>query len=173
MYAPEFDYYKASSVAEAIQLLGSHEGAKLIAGGHSIIPLLKLRFARPSALVDIGGIADLKGITISNGTIRIGALTTHWEIASSHDVEHACGMVAEAAAGIGDPQVRNRGTIGGNVVHADPASDWPTALTAMDAKFNISIFCFFGQIGRFRLVGGFNSFRDLHTFGKRGGKYLF
>ena len=137
MYAPEFDYYKASSVAEAIQLLGSHEGAKLIAGGHSIIPLLKLRFARPSALVDIGGIAELKGITVSNGTIRIGALTTHWEIASSHDVEHACGMVAEAAGGIGDPQVRNRGTIGGNVVHADPASDWPTALTALDAKFNI------------------------------------
>ncbi len=77
MYAPEFDYYKANSVAEAIQLLAAHEGAKLIAGGHSIIPLLKLRFARPSALVDIGGIAELKGITISNGTIRIGALTTH------------------------------------------------------------------------------------------------
>ena len=137
MYAPEFDYYKASSVAEAIQLLGSHEGAKLIAGGHSILPLLKLRFARPSALVDIAGIADLKGITVSNGTIRIGALTTHWEIASSHEVEHSCGIMAEAAAGIGDPQVRNRGTIGGNVVHSDPASDWPTVLTALDAKFNI------------------------------------
>ena len=137
MFAAEFDYHKASSVAEAIQLLDTNDGAKLIAGGHSLIPLLKLRLARPTALIDIGSIADLKGITVNNGTVRIGALATHWDIASSQDVEHACSMLAEAARGIGDPQVRNRGTIGGNVVHADPASDWPAVLTALNAQFVI------------------------------------
>ena len=105
--------------------MSSHDGAKLIAGGHSLIPLLKLRLARPTALIDIGGIADLKSITVNHGTVRIGALATHWDIASSPDVDDACSMLAEVAGGIGDPQVRNRGTIGGNVVHADPASDWP------------------------------------------------
>ncbi|MCH7712608.1 MAG: xanthine dehydrogenase family protein subunit M [Chloroflexi bacterium] len=137
MYAAEFDYYKAGSVAEALQLLGAHEGAKLIAGGHSLIPLLKLRLARPPALIDIGGIAELKGIKVENGTIHIGALATHGEIAGSSEIENACGMLAEAAGGIGDTQVRNWGTIGGNVVHADPASDWGTVLTAMNASFNI------------------------------------
>ncbi len=122
MFAPEFDYYKASSVGEAIQLLGSHDGAKLIAGGHSLLPLLKLRLARPTALVDIGGIAGLKSITVDDGTVRIGALVTHRDIASSHDVADAWSMLAEVAGVIGDPQVRNRGTIGGNVVHgAAPA----------------------------------------------------
>jgi carbon-monoxide dehydrogenase medium subunit len=137
MFAPEFDYHKASSVAEAIQMLGDKDGAKLIAGGHSLIPLVKLRFARPTALIDIGGITDLKSITVDNGTVRIGALATHWEIASSKDVEHACSMLGEAARVIGDPQVRNRGTIGGNVVHSDPASDWPVVLTALNARFVI------------------------------------
>ena len=137
MYAPEFDYHKASSVAEAIQLLGAHEGAKLLAGGHALIPLLKLRLARPPALIDISGIAELKGITVNDGTIRIGPLTTHWEIASSHDLEHANSLLAEAAEVIGDPQVRNRGTIGGNISHADPASDWPAVLTALDASFTV------------------------------------
>ena len=137
MFAPEFDYHKASSVAEAIQLLGANDGAKLIAGGHSLIPLLKLRLASPTVLIDIAGIADLKRITVSNGTVRIGALATHRDIASSNDVERACCMLVEVAGGIGDPQVRNRGTIGGNVVHADPASDWPAVLTALNARFVI------------------------------------
>ena len=137
MYAPEFDYHKASSVAEAVQLLGAHAESKLIAGGHALIPLLKLRLARPSALIDISRIAELKGITINDGTIRIGPLTTHWEIASSHDVEHANSLLAEAAGVIGDAQVRNLGTIGGNISHADPASDWPAVLTALDASFTI------------------------------------
>ncbi len=103
----------------------------------TLIPLLKLRLARPTALIDIGGIADLKSITVNNGTVRIGALATHSDIASSHDVDHACSMLAQVAGGIGDPQVRNRGTIGGNVVHADPASDWPAVLTALNARFVI------------------------------------
>lgn len=104
MFAPEFDYHKANSVAEAIQLLGANDEAKLIAGGHSLIPLLKLRLARPTALIDIAGIADLKRITVNNGTVRIGALATHWDIASSRDVEHACSMLTEVAGGIGDPK---------------------------------------------------------------------
>ena len=137
MFAPEFEYYKVSSIEEAIQLLGSHGGSKLIAGGQSLVPLLKLRLARPTALIDIGGIADLKSITVKNGVVCIGALATHWDIASSQEVEDACSMLVEVARGIGDPQVRNRGTLGGNVVHADPASDWPAVLTALHARFAI------------------------------------
>ena len=109
MFAAAFDYHRASSVAEAIQLLGANEDAKLIAGGHSLIPLLKLRLARPSAVVDIGGISELKGISVNNGTVRIGALTTHWEIASSSEAAAACSLLAEAAGGIGDTQVRKPG----------------------------------------------------------------
>ena len=137
MFAPEFDYHRATSVAEAVELLSATDGAKLIAGGHSLIPLLKLRLARPVALIDISGINDLKTIAVENGTVRIGALATHWDIASSRDVEDACSMLVETARGIGDPQVRNWGTIGGNVVHADPASDWPVVLTALNAQFVI------------------------------------
>lgn len=137
MYAADFDYYKADSVGEAIRLLRSHEDAKLLAGGHSLLPLMKLRLARPTALVDIGGIADIKGITFDNRHIRIGALTTHWEIASSPEVHEHNPLLAEVASGIGDPQVRNRGTIGGNIAHSDPASDWATVLTALEARITV------------------------------------
>ena len=137
MYAPEFDYHRAGSVAEAIQLLVSHGDAKLLAGGQSLIPLMKLRLARPAVLVDIGRIGDLKGISINGDTIRIGGLTTHHEIASSPQIKSANPMVTEVAAGIGDQAVRNRGTIGGNLAHADPASDWGTVLTALDASIDI------------------------------------
>ncbi len=137
MYPPQFEYRKASSVAEAAQFLQQDSSAKIIAGGHSLIPLLKLRLARPSQVVDIGGIAELRGISVEGGFIRIGALTTHHEIASSPEVQASCGILAEAAGGVGDPAVRNRGTIGGNVSHADPASDLPTVLTALGASFRL------------------------------------
>jgi len=137
MFATEFEYQKASSVSEAIQLLSSNGDAKILAGGHSLIPLMKLRLARPGKVIDIGGIEELKGISLENGTLRIGALTTHAEIASSEQVRNAVGILWETAQGIGDPQVRNRGTIGGNVAHADPASDMPTVLKAMNATFSI------------------------------------
>jgi carbon-monoxide dehydrogenase medium subunit len=137
MYPAKFEYSKAGSVAEAIQILQQDSDAKIIAGGHSLIPLMKLRLARPSQVVDIGGIAGLRGISVEGGTIRIGALTTHYEISSSADVRANCGILAEAAGGVGDPAVRNRGTIGGNVSHADPASDLPTVLTALGASFNL------------------------------------
>jgi carbon-monoxide dehydrogenase medium subunit len=137
MFASDFEYFKASSVAQAIQLLNSHPGARVLAGGQSLIPLLKLRQARPPALVDIGGISELRGITVTNGTIRIGALTTHRAIESSAELGNACHVLTEVAGGIGDAQVRNWGTIGGNVAHADPASDWPTVLAALNARFVI------------------------------------
>ena len=137
MFATEFEYKKASTVVEAIQLLGNSTDAKLLAGGHSLLPMMKLRLARPGTVIDIGGIEELKGISVENGVLRIGALTTHTEIASSSQVRSSAGILWEAAQGIGDPQVRNRGTIGGNVAHADPASDLPTVLTAMNAKFSI------------------------------------
>ena len=133
MFAAEFEYRKAGSVAEAVQLLSDHPEARLLAGGHSLIPLMRFRLARPEMLIDIGGIAELKGIAVSGDTISIGALATHAEIAAAPEVRQANGLLAEAAGGIGDPAVRNRGTIGGNLAHADPASDWATVLTALGA----------------------------------------
>ena len=137
MYPAQFEYSKAGSVAEAISILQGDPDAKIIAGGHSLLPLMKLRLARPSRVVDIGGIAGLRGISVSDGVVSIGALTTHYEISTSADVQANCGILAEAAAGVGDPAVRNRGTIGGNATHADPASDLPTVLTALGASFNL------------------------------------
>jgi carbon-monoxide dehydrogenase medium subunit len=134
MYAPSFDYYRAGSVAEAHRFLAANPGAKVLAGGHSLVPLLKLRLASPPALIDIGRIPELKGISRQGDSIRIGALTTHAELAASNDVRSAAPALAEAAASVGDPAVRNRGTIGGNVAHADPASDLPTVLAALDAR---------------------------------------
>jgi carbon-monoxide dehydrogenase medium subunit len=138
MYAPDFNYYRAGSIAEAGDLLRKNPGAKLLAGGHSLIPLLKLRLAAPAALIDIGRIAELKGVTVRDGTVRIGALTTHAELAASAALREHCPVLAEAAAQVGDPAVRNRGTIGGNVAHADPASDLPTVLTALNARFAVT-----------------------------------
>jgi carbon-monoxide dehydrogenase medium subunit len=138
MYAPQFDYHRAGSVAEAAQLLKKHPGAKLLAGGHSLIPLLKLRLASPPALIDIGRIAELKGISAKDGVVRIGPLTTHAELAASAAIREHCLALAEAAGRIGDPAVRNRGTIGGNVAHADPASDLPIVLTALGARFVVA-----------------------------------
>lgn len=134
MYPPKFDYYRASSVDEAIALRKEH-GGKFLAGGHSLIPVMNLRLADPGALIDIGRLDSLKGISADGGSVNIGSLTTHAMIAASSDVPAA---MAEAAGMIGDPQVRNRGTIGGNVSHADPASDWPTVLTALGAQFHIA-----------------------------------
>jgi carbon-monoxide dehydrogenase medium subunit len=134
MYAPSFDYYRARSVADAHQLLAAHPGAKLLAGGHSLLPLLKLRLAAPPALVDIGRIPELRGIARQGDVIRIGALATHAELAGSADLRGAAPALADAAAMVGDPAVRNRGTIGGNIAHADPASDLPTVLVALDAR---------------------------------------
>ena len=137
MFAAEFEYRKAGSIAEAVQLLADNADARLLAGGHSLIPLMRFRLARPELIIDIGGIAGLRGISVSDDAIRIGALTTHAEIANSAEVQRANGLLAEAAGGIGDPAVRNRGTIGGNLAHADPSSDWATVLTALGATVHV------------------------------------
>jgi carbon-monoxide dehydrogenase medium subunit len=157
MFAPSFDYYRAGAVKEALALMQKHPGAKLLAGGHSLIPLLKLRLTAPTALIDIGRIQELKGITSSGGTIRIGALTTHSELASSPVLNSECPMLCEAAGHIGDAQVRNCGTIGGNVAHADPASDLPTVLLALDARFVVA-----GPKGE-RTVAASDFFRGMMT----------
>ena len=134
MYATNFDYYRARSLADVHSLMAAHPGAKLLAGGHSLLPLLKLRLAAPPAVIDIGRVAELRGITRQGDLLRIGALTTHAELASSAELRTAAKALADAASWVGDPAVRNRGTIGGNVAHADPASDLPTVLVALDAR---------------------------------------
>ena len=138
MYPAQTTYHRANSVAEAVQALAGNEDAKLLAGGHSLIPLMKLRLTAPAVLVDIGSIAALKGVTAEGDGLSIGALTTHAEIASSDLVMERAPLLAEAAGVVGDPAVRNRGTIGGNVTHGDPASDPPTALKALSATFNVT-----------------------------------
>ena len=134
MYASSFEYYRARSLSDAQKLLAAHPGAKLLAGGHSLLPLLKLRLAAPTALVDIGRVPELRGIARTGDVIRIGAMTTHAELAGSAELRRSAQALAEAAAAVGDPAVRNRGTIGGNVAHADPASDLPTVLVALGGR---------------------------------------
>ena len=137
MYSADFDYHRARSLSEARQLMAANPGAKLLAGGHSLIPLLKLRLAMPAAVIDIGRVPELRGIAVSEGSLRIGALTTHAELAASADIRRSAAALAEAAALVGDPAVRNRGTIGGNIAHADPASDLPTVLVALGARIQV------------------------------------
>ncbi len=138
MYPAKFDYFRAASVEEAVALLHRHRDSKVIAGGHSLLPIMKLRLAHPSALIDIGHIHILRGISHHNGTLRIGALTTHATVAASDVLRAECPLLAEAAGHIGDPQVRNKGTIGGNLAHADPASDLPAVLVALGATISMS-----------------------------------
>ena len=133
MHPANFDYHRASSIDEAESLWKENSDASFLAGGHSLIPAMKLRLSDPGTLVDISGIDDLKGISRDGDTIRIGALTTHREVGNSDVVKDGCSALSEAAGMIGDPQVRNRGTIGGNVAHADPASDYPGILMALGA----------------------------------------
>jgi carbon-monoxide dehydrogenase medium subunit len=135
MIPAKFEYEVAGSVQEAVELLGANEDAKLLAGGHSLIPAMKLRIARPEMLVDIGGIGDLSYVREDGDAIAIGALTRHHDVAVSDVLQKRCGIVAGAAKEIGDPQVRHRGTIGGSVAHGDPASDMPGVLLTLDAEF--------------------------------------
>ena len=135
MIPQEFDYEHPSSVADAIAMLGKHGGeARVLAGGHSLVPLMKLRLAAPDALIDIGGIASLRGITDTADSITIGALTTHAQVAGSDVVARGCPILAETAAGIGDSQVRNRGTIGGSLANADPHGDLPAVFLALEGE---------------------------------------
>ncbi|MXZ60092.1 MAG: xanthine dehydrogenase family protein subunit M [Acidobacteria bacterium] len=134
MFPSQFDYHRAASVAEAVELLSSLADAKLVAGGHSLIPAMKLRAAQPAALVDIGRIPGLSDISSDGDSLVIGALATHTSVADSAAVRGGCPMLAETAAAIGDIQVRNRGTIGGSLAHADPGADYPAAMLALGAE---------------------------------------
>jgi aerobic carbon-monoxide dehydrogenase medium subunit len=138
MIPAPFDYQRAGSVDEAIELLASHgDEAKLLAGGHSLLPLMKLRLAQPTVLVDIGRIGDLSYVEDGGGTVRIGALTRHHDVASSDLVREQAPLLAEVAAQIGDPQVRHRGTLGGSIAHGDPASDLPAVLLALRGTLTV------------------------------------
>jgi carbon-monoxide dehydrogenase medium subunit len=166
MYAQSFDYHRPKTLAEAARLLHENAHARVLAGGHSLIPAMKLRVAGPPALVDIGGIAELAGIKAEAGALLIGALTTHATIASAPAVATGCPLLAETAAHIGDIQVRNRGTIGGSLAHADPAADFPTAVVALGATVTAS-----GASGARDIpIEGF--FKDLFTTDLKPGEIL-
>jgi carbon-monoxide dehydrogenase medium subunit len=137
MIPAPFEYRRVDSVDEAIQALSDGTDAKLLAGGHSLLPLMKLRLARPSLLVDISRLQDLKYVKQDGDRVAIGALTRHHDVANSEVLQELCPIVSYAAGEIGDPQVRHVGTIGGSVAHADPASDMPTVLVALGAEMEV------------------------------------
>ena len=138
MIPAAFEYNRATSVDDALAKLRATNGAgKFIAGGHSLVPLMKLRLSEPQVLIDIARIPGLSGIRADGDAIEIGAGTVHHEVATSALLQKACPAVAEAAAAIGDPQVRNRGTLGGSLAHADPAADYPAVMLALDADIRI------------------------------------
>src|SRR2546427_9188486 len=134
MIPTQFDYVRANTLDEALSLLSQNEDAKILAGGHSLIPAMKLRLAAPPILIDIGRIKDLSYIREEGGQIRIGAMTTHYKLESSDRLREICPLLPECAAQIGDVQVRNKGTIGGSLAHSDPAGDWPAAIMALRAE---------------------------------------
>jgi len=151
-----FDYHRATSIDDALAKLAA-SGGKLLAGGHSLVPLMKLRMSEPAALIDIARIPGLSGIRESQGSIEIGAATTHHQVATSAVLATACPMVCEMAADIGDPQVRNRGTIGGSLAHADPAADYPAVMLALDAEIQLR------SAGGSRVVKASEFFQGLFT----------
>ena len=158
MIATAFEYSRATSVDDALAKLRAANGeGKLIAGGHSLIPVMKLRLSQPSTLIDIFRIPELSGIRKKDGKIEIGAGTIHHDVATSALLKQECPMLAEAAATIGDPQVRNRGTLGGSLAHSDPSADYPAAMLALDADIQIK-----GPKGA-RVVKAHDFFRGLFS----------
>ena len=138
MITTSFEYARATSLDDALAKLRAANGAgRVIAGGHSLIPLMKFRLSEPGVLIDIARIPGLSGIRKTDKGIEIGAGTVHHDIATSAELQKACPMLTEAAASIGDPQVRNRGTLGGSIAHADPAADYPAVMLALDADIQI------------------------------------
>jgi carbon-monoxide dehydrogenase medium subunit len=158
MIPAAFEYARASSVEDAIAKLSAANGAaKILAGGHSLVPAMKLRLAQPTMLIDIARIPGLSGIRERDGGVEIGACSVHHDIATSPFVQRHAPVLSDAAAGIGDPQVRNRGTLGGSLAHADPAADYPAAMLALDADLHLQ-----GRGGR-RTVKATAFFKDLMT----------
>lgn len=138
MYPASFEYLRPSTINEALTLLSRHgDDAKLLAGGHSLIPAMKLRLAQPKVVIDIGRIGNLSYIRKTDGVIAIGAMTSHRDVVMSNLLQDRCPLLPETAASIGDVQVRNKGTIGGSLAHADPAADYPAAILALDAEVRV------------------------------------
>lgn len=138
MYTAEFTYHQASSLSDALNQLASNPDAKLLAGGHSLIPAMKLRLSAPGALIDVSKISELRGIRLEGQTIVIGAMTTHRDVEFSDLLAQHCAVLPQVAALIGDPMVRNRGTVGGAIAHADPAADYPAVMLALNASMKIA-----------------------------------
>ena len=139
MYASSFEYHSPASLAEALSLLSKYgEEAKVISGSMSLVPLMKLRLTQPGHLVDLRKVPGLSGVSESGGNVLVGARTTHHDVSASPLVKSKLPMMAEAAAQIGDAQVRNCGTIGGSLSHADPSADWPAVLLALDASVQLA-----------------------------------
>ena len=158
MIPTAFEYVRAASLDEAVaKLKAANGGGKFIAGGHSLVPLMKLRLSEPKVLIDIARIPGLAGIGERDGRITIGAGTSHHDVASSRLLQERCPAMADTAAGIGDPQVRNRGTIGGSIAHADPSADYPAVMLAIDAEIHLK-----GPAG-WRMVKAPDFFQDLFT----------
>ena len=135
MIPTSFDYVTAKNLDDALSLLAKHkDDAKLLAGGHSLLPAMKLRIAQPKVLIDISRIKDLNYIREEGGQVRIGAMTTHFQIETSDLLRRLCPLLSETATNLGDMQVRNKGTMGGSIAHADPAADWPAAVIALGAE---------------------------------------
>jgi aerobic carbon-monoxide dehydrogenase medium subunit len=132
------DYMRATSVAHALEMLGNDPEAKLLAGGHSLIPLMKLRLTGVSRLIDIGRLPELHGIEIHADHVAIGAATTHAELGTHSQLAALLPLIPQAARVIADPAVRNRGTLGGSLVHADPSADWPAIMLALDARMEVA-----------------------------------
>jgi carbon-monoxide dehydrogenase medium subunit len=167
MIPAAFDYVRPATLEEALGLLAKHgEDAKVLAGGHSLIPAMKLRLSQPKVIIDIGRIGDLRLIDERDGKIAIGALTTHYDVESSDLLKRSCSLLPEVAGNIGDIQVRNKGTIGGSCAHADPAGDWPAAMLALDAEFEIT-----GPRGN-RTVAAKDFFVDMLTSAIESGEIL-
>ncbi len=139
MIPAAFDYIVPDSLeAAAASLAAGGDNAKVMAGGHSLLPMMKLRLAQPEVVIDLKRLDSLRQIQLAGGALRVGALVTHHQVETSSDVNANCALLTKVAGSIGDPQVRNRGTIGGSVVHGDPAADWPAALLAMGAGLELT-----------------------------------
>ena len=139
MYPYPFSYHRPATVGEALQLIGEFgDEGKVLAGGHSLLPVMKLRLAQPTHLVDISALDDLRGVTLVDGGVSIGALSTHHDILTDPILVERFGLLPEIAQVVGDQQVRNRGTIGGTLAHADPAADYPAGILALDATIVVT-----------------------------------
>jgi len=165
MFAASFEYYRPKTIVEAIKLLRDVKGSRVLAGGHSLLPAMKLRLASPAALIDISRIKELSSIRETKDGVRIGALATHASVAASEVVKKKCPVLADTASRVGDLQVRNRGTIGGSAAHADPGADYPTILLMLGAKFH-------AQDGKEREIPADKFFVDLFTTALKPGELL-